>query len=140
MSNLQYFGDVNLIHGGSFTSKDEHGYHIMRIEHLEGSKAENAVTVERMYIWSEDIDNQSLADWSGMAIEFYTELPEHVRAVDQSHYYSQDCDSWTILLPYDEDPYFFDDDNETILAVIAKQGIGMNEQSVSPEWEQAISK
>lgn len=145
MSNLQYYGDVNLVHGGSFASKDEHGYHIMRIEHLEDSRAENAITVERFYVWTDDIeegaeDNVPMAEWCGMDVSEYEELPEFVRAIDHTLYFSQDSDNWTILLPYDEDPYFYDDDNETILAAIAKQGIGMNEQPVSPEWEQAMSK
>ena len=138
MSNLQCFGDVGLIHGGSFASKDEHGHHVMTIEHIEGSKVENAISVERFYIWSDDIDNESMADWSGMTVEEYSELPEYVRAIDQTRYYSQDSDQWTILLPYEDDPCYFDDDNETILSAIAKQGIGMNEISVSPDWENAM--
>ena len=138
IDNLFYYGDVGLIYGGHFASKDMYGWHILSIRHDNEDAPE--LNVSRCFVWADDISNELLAGWNGMSLEEYIELPEFIRAIDESRYASREKDEWTITLPCEDEPYFFEDDNETILSAIAGDGIGMNEMKVSQEWRCAIER
>lgn len=140
MNNLQYYGDVNLIHGGSFASRDSEGYYIMKFGHDDSDDRmqPNILHVERNYVYLEDVDLNVLAEFSGMTVDEYSKLPEYIHAIDYVNYYGGYDYYWTVVLPYEEDPYFFNDDNQTILEAVQEEGIGMNGILVIPEWEDVI--